>query len=386
MTRASLSGAVAAVLACFCLAATATERRAPSASDFPEPNALPAHAEPVDALIMMDGSAVRTPDDWHGRRRPEVLKLLQHYLYGYSPPEELKEGTPPPRVVVEEANALGGKATARRIRIPLAPDPSVAIHVDLWVPNGGEGPFPTFLCIKYPNFPVSPLAREKPPWYEKAKPKIADGLKQVAYVIGRGYAFACFRANEAADHRFDKGIYPHYRPTRGKLLTWRYGGARAAHDWGEKMAWSWCARRAIDALVKQRGVDPNRIAVEGLSRNGVAALLTAAYHERVRLVICHQGSEFFGFGINRHVTHWYAAAVQEFQDKRDRLPVDTHCLVAAVAPRPILFSTSRTAGFCWPRFDAAMIKGAVPVYQLLGKPIQALTIPKSGVGIIGTGR
>jgi hypothetical protein len=116
----------------------------------------------------------------------------------------------------------------------------------------------------------------------------------------------------------------------------------------------------------------------------VAALLTAAFHERVRLVICHQGSAFFGFGIDRHVTHWYAA-VQRFQDREDRLPVDTHCLVAELAPRPILFSTSRTAGLCWPRFDAAMISGPVPVYRLLGEPIQALAIPKSGVGIIGTG-
>jgi hypothetical protein len=93
------------------------------------------------------------------------------------------------------------------------------------LPKGSEGPFPTFLCIRYPHFPVSPLAQERPPWYEKAKPKIAEGLDQVAYVIGRGYAFAWFRANEAADHRFDKGIYPHYRPTSGKLVPWRYGGA-----------------------------------------------------------------------------------------------------------------------------------------------------------------
>lgn len=51
----------------------------------------------------------------------------------------------------------------------------------------------------------------------------------------------------------------------------------------------------------------------------------------------------------------------------------------------MLFSTSRTAAFSWPNWDAAVIRGAAPVYRLLGKPITPVTIPKSGTGIVGTG-
>ena len=38
-----------------------------------------------DPLIMLDGTPVETEEDWYEKRRPELKKLFQHYVYGYFP-------------------------------------------------------------------------------------------------------------------------------------------------------------------------------------------------------------------------------------------------------------------------------------------------------------
>ena len=382
LTDSRSAPAASVVLCCWwACSASRAQPALPSADDFPAPKDLPARPVAADPLVMMDGTPVKTADDWYKRRRPEVRRLIQHYLFGYAGPEKLKDGTPPTRVLAEDDKALDGKATGKLIRVHLAPDPTVAVHVHLYVPNRAGGAFPMVLCIGWPMFRASPLLDAK----AATQPQNQGILEQVKYVIGRGYAFAQFRHNEAADNRFDRGIYPHYRPTRGQLVEERYGGGRTDHDWGEKAAWSWCARRVLDVLGQQKGVDGRRVAVEGLSRNGMAAVLTGALDDRVALVICHQGSNYFREGINKDLTYWYARVLQDFQERKDRLPADTHFALAAIAPRPALLSTSRTAAFSWPKWDAAVIRGAAPVYRLLGKPITPVTIPKSGTGIVGTG-
>ena len=36
---------------------------------------------------MMDGRPVTTPEMWRHERRPELIRLFQHYLYGQLPPK-----------------------------------------------------------------------------------------------------------------------------------------------------------------------------------------------------------------------------------------------------------------------------------------------------------
>ena len=55
------------------------------AADFPDPDKLPSHADFPDALVMFDGTKVTTREQWEKKRRPELKKLFEHYMYGVMP-------------------------------------------------------------------------------------------------------------------------------------------------------------------------------------------------------------------------------------------------------------------------------------------------------------
>src|SRR5262245_59226111 len=49
-----------------------------AAADFPAADKLPANRELPDPLVMLDGSKIKSPDDWRKKRRPELKQLFQH--------------------------------------------------------------------------------------------------------------------------------------------------------------------------------------------------------------------------------------------------------------------------------------------------------------------
>ena len=51
-----------------------------SAGEFPLFEKLPVRPEPPDPLVMLDGTPVRTRDDWFNKRRPELKALFEHYM------------------------------------------------------------------------------------------------------------------------------------------------------------------------------------------------------------------------------------------------------------------------------------------------------------------
>src|SRR6187401_1226697 len=38
-----------------------------------------------DPLMLLTGEIVKTKEDWFVKRRPELLRLAQHYMYGFAP-------------------------------------------------------------------------------------------------------------------------------------------------------------------------------------------------------------------------------------------------------------------------------------------------------------
>jgi hypothetical protein len=51
------------------------------------PEELPAHSALPDPLVMFDGRKVSTPETWINERRPELIRLFQHFMYGWLPPK-----------------------------------------------------------------------------------------------------------------------------------------------------------------------------------------------------------------------------------------------------------------------------------------------------------
>src|SRR5687767_4604987 len=81
---------------------------APAAqTDLPAPDKLPARPEMPDPLVMSNGERVQGKEQWFKERRPELKKLIQHYMYGHFPAPVKVEA----KVERVDPKALGGKAT-----------------------------------------------------------------------------------------------------------------------------------------------------------------------------------------------------------------------------------------------------------------------------------
>ena len=180
-----------------------------------------------------------------------------------------------------------------------------------------------------------------------------------------------------------EGIQPHLRKKDAKP---------GPHDWGTIAAWAWGIHRAVDYLHDHKDLDRNRIAVVGHSRLGKTALLAAAFDERIALAIPHQagcGGTAPSRGhnpkaesvkrINTSFPHWFDGTFKEFNDQPDKLPFDQNCLVALVAPRPVLFSNAVEDNWANPSGQFEVLQAADPVYRLLGAGgLEAKRMPEPG--------
>jgi hypothetical protein len=352
------------------------------AVDFPEVAELPARPELPDPLVMRDGRPVTSPKQWNQERRPELKALFQHYMYGAMPPRPASESFAKVR---EDRRFLDGKATLTEVAITLGEPAIPQIHLLLFVPNQRSGPAPTFVGLNFMgNHTVvsDPKVALPDVWMPERGPGVKEhratdagrgaqaDVWAVDEVIARGYALATLYCGDVApDHPgLEDGVFPHFL---------KPGQTRPGpHDWAAVAAWAWGLSRAVDYLVTDSTIDRARIAAVGHSRLGKAAIVAAAFDERIALVIPHQagcGGTAPSRGkigesvtrINTSFPHWFDAEFKNFNDRPERLPFDQHCLVALVAPRPVLFTNAVLDTWANPEGQFQVLQAAEPVYKLL---------------------
>jgi hypothetical protein len=328
-------------------------RRMPPAEELPSVKELP------DPFVFLDGSRVKSKEDWK-RRREELRDLVLYYEYGRMPP-------PPGNVKAEEEpsyvapQASGSNrdpqrppdptdppsgATEKRLRLTMGPGGKVSTHVILTIPKG-KGPFPA-------------IVRGDLCW-GRVKPEIREEVAK------RGYLLAEFDRTEIApdNNARDIGAYPHYPD----------------HDWRGLAAWAWGFHRVIDYLLTRDDVDARHIAVTGHSRGGKASLLAGATDERITLTNPNNsgcgGAGCYRFQpsdaediarITKAFPFWFSPRFPEFIGKVDRLPFDQHSVKALVAPRALL--TTEALGDRWanPEGTQHTYMAAREVYEFLGAP------------------
>ena len=341
-----------------------------------------------DPLVRNDGTRVASKDDWIRTRRPELLALFDHSMYGAAPaaPEHVAA-----TVERDDPAFLGGKAMLREVTLAFGPAGTPKLHVLLIVPNHRKRPAPAFVGLNfYGNHTVvnDPKVALPTVWVPKGAPGEVDNratekgrgahvdVWAVDTLIGRGYALATFYCGDVApDHPgHHDGVHPFY----------------PGYDWGTVRAWAWGASRVADYLFTVPEVDPLRLAVVGHSRLGKAALVAGAYDERFAVVCSHQagcGGSAPSRGtvgesvkqINDRFPHWFNAEFKTFNDHPDRLPIDQHELAALVAPRALLFSNATDDTWANPAGQFEVLRAADPVYKLHGVGgLASDTIPATG--------
>jgi hypothetical protein len=366
----------------------------------PKPADLPEQASLPDPLVMLDGRRVTTREMWMKERRPELIRLFQHYMYGQLPPRPAAVSSKLERV---DPAAFGGKATLSEVTLTLGPAAVPAIHLMLVVPTGRAAQAPVVLALNY--FGNHTLVADKNvrlpdnwmpewggegAWSAKVVGHRATDAGRGSWVkfwpiedlIDRGYALATF---------YNGDVDPDTPDQRGLQRGFRQ--PVSADDCGTIGAWAWGLQRAVDYLVTASGIDARRIVVTGHSRTGKAALVAAAFDERIALAIPHQagcggsapsrarialGKAYNTLdtpqtrppetvaNINDQFPHWFNARFKEFNDQPERLPFDQHCLVALCAPRPVLFTNGRADTWINPAGQFEVMRAAAPVYRLLG--------------------
>jgi hypothetical protein len=361
--------------------ATAALSFVATAMEFPAFDALPVQRALPDAFTMMDGTRITTAQEWTEKRRPQLVALFEHYIYGVAPgaPEiEVSETVPPQPIL--EGKGLLKQVTIRFKNLPGEEAPR--IRLALFLPADATEPVPVFLALnKCGNYEVlsdPAIQYDAAAWCHDNCPDgetEARGANEdywcVASILARGYAFATFHESDIDPdkHDFTDGIHAAYA---SELPV-------APNSWGTIAAWSWGLRRCIDYLVTDPAINPAQVAVIGHSRRGKTALLTAALDERVALVVPHQsGTGGMALSrnndqetterINRVFPHWFADNFVQFDLKEDKLPIDQHLLAALVAPRALL-DTEGLKDY-WANGKSAL-KGlllADRVYKLLGAP------------------
>jgi hypothetical protein len=347
---------------------------------------------------MFNGKRVTTKGQWFQQRRPELKALFQHYMYGSMPPAPRKIAS---KVERTDRQALAGKATLKEVTISFGPARAPKIHLLLVIPNRGRGPdgtAPVFLGLNFHGNHTllkDPAIRLPTAWVPKGTPGSKDNRATAAgrgkevnvwaieQSIDRGYAVATFYCGDIDPDRPDvRGVQPFY---------YKKGQTRPGpHDWGTIAAWAWGLMRAVDYLQTDKDIDRKRIAVVGHSRLGKTALLAAAFDERIALAVPLQagcGGTAPSRGkvgesvkqINDRFPHWFDATFKEFNDKPDRLPFDQNCLVALVAPRPVMFANATEDQWANPSGQFEVLKAAAPVYRFLGAGgLEAKRMPKPG--------
>jgi hypothetical protein len=353
-----------------------------AAAEWPDVSRLPVRPELPDPLVTFDGKPVTSPEQW-AARRDELKSLFAYYMYGAMPPRPENEHF---AVARQDRDFLGGKATLKEVTIDLGTPDAPKIHLLLFVPSARPRPAAVFLGLNFMgNHSVvdDPKIALPEVWMPERGPGVkanratdagrgtqAD-VWAVDEVIGRGYALATFYCGDVApDHPgLADGVFPHFlKPGQTKP---------GPHDWGAVAAWAWGLSRAVDYLVTDRDIDPGRIACVGHSRLGKAAIVAAAFDERIALVIPHQagcGGTAPSRGkvgesvtrINTSFPHWFDTEFKSFNDQPERLPFDQHCLVALVAPRPVLFTNATLDTWANPEGQFQVLQAAEPVYKLLG--------------------
>lgn len=81
----------------------------------------------------------------------------------------------------------------------------------------------------------------------------------------------------------------------------------------------------------------------------------------------------------------FAENYQRYADNVNQFPVDSHMLIAAIAPRPVLLQTGDTDFWSDPKGEFLAAVAAEPVYRLLGQQgLETYKMPPSGQPIMHT--
>ncbi|PRX46835.1 glucuronyl esterase domain-containing protein [Salegentibacter salegens] len=287
-----------------------------------------------ELLVFKDGSTVTSVSEWE-KRRQEIKEDFNAEVYGRFPKNIPAVNW---KVISRKDSVIGNYPVQVEELLGVVdnsayPEIDVEIEMTLTLPKNTNKKVPVILKFNW-NFPAGffPEPDQENPWQEQ--------------LLAQNWGYASliptsYQADNGAGLR--EGIIG--LVNKGKL--------RKLDDWGALKAWAWGAGRALDYFEKHSKVDSKKVAIEGLSRYGKAAMVTMAYDDRFAVGFIGSagagGTKIlrrnFGEQVENLVStsqyHWFAPNFIKYGGPLETkdLPVDAHHLIALAAPRPVFISS-----------------------------------------------
>jgi hypothetical protein len=305
-------------------------------SGLPSSGSLPDNPKLPDPFKKLDGTVMSTKAEWTCRRE-EIKRLAETFAYGAKP------ATP--------KSGVSGTVSNTSISVKVTDNgKSTSFSSTVKLPSSGAAPYPAIVVYGGGSF-GAPLD---------------DTVVQsegVAYINYDPYAVG----KEGTPRNAKAGAFYDI-----------FGSGSAT---GLLVAWGWGVSRIIDVIEQSGGaiLKADAIAVTGCSRFGKGAFLAGVFDQRIPLTMPIE-SGTAGVPIWRGVPGegaqslssaygeqpWFGDAFSAFTGSPTKAPLDTHELVAMVAPRGLFIMDNPHIANLGPKSAHAAALAGAEVFKALG--------------------
>ncbi|MGP4022805.1 glucuronyl esterase domain-containing protein [Actinomadura sp. 3N407] len=295
------------------------------------PGSLPADSKLPDPFRKLDGTRITTKSDWRCRRA-EIKELAERYVYGEKPAKPA---------------SVTGTVSNNNITVNVSHNGRTAsFSAGVQLPSG-TGPFPAVIVLG-----------------------------------GFGADTNTIRSAGAAVISYDPLAVGEEGTGRNNKQGAFYGIYGATSSTGLLAAWAWGASRIIDVIEQSGGniLKADAMGVTGCSRYGKGAFAAGAFDQRIALTMpIESGSA--GVPIFRGIPGesgaqplssaydeqpWLGDAFGSFTGNPTTLPVDTHEMVAMIAPRGLFVMENPHIDWLAARSGSVAALAGAEVYKALG--------------------
>ena len=295
------------------------------------PGSFPSSAKLPDPFKKIDGSRITAKSEWRCRRA-EIKKLAERSIYGEKP---------------AKPSSVTGTVSATGITVNVSENGrSATFSAGVELPSG-SGPFPA-----------------------------------VVVVGGFGADTATIKAAGAAVITYDPLAVGKEGTPRNNKQGAFYSLYGSSSSTGLLAAWAWGVSRIIDVVEQSGGsvLKPDALGVTGCSRYGKGAFAAGVLDQRVALTMPIE-SGTAGVPILRGIPGesgaqplsnaygeqpWFGDAFGSYTGNPAALPVDTHELVAMVAPRGLFIMENPHVDWLGARSGSVAALAGAEIYKALG--------------------
>ncbi|MBB5804976.1 hypothetical protein F4560_004744 [Saccharothrix ecbatanensis] len=294
------------------------------------PGSFPSNSQLPDPFTKLNGSRIASKSDWRCRRA-EIRELAERHVYGDKPakPSTVTGTVSSSNITVNVSHNGRSSSFSARVELP-----------------GGTGPFPAVVVLG-----------------------------------GFGADTAAIKAAGAAVINYDPYTVGKEGTPRNNKQGAFYSVYGATSSTGIMMAWAWGVSRIIDVIETSGGnvLKADAVGVTGCSRFGKGAFAVGVFDQRIALTMPIE-SGTAGVPIYRGIPGegaqslssaygeqpWFGDAFNSYTGNPNGAPIDTHQLVAMVAPRGLFIMDNPHIANLGPRSASVAALGGAEVYKALG--------------------